>query len=98
VKAWGAGRLAGLSPTTRYVRRPYGAYSNAAPELAWPLRDPERCLLRAELLEELIRRQPKSRDDWFRLISHQLRSNTEPRQVGQYLPRVLEMIRGSVAY
>ena len=32
-KAWGAGRLAGLLPTTRYVRRPYGAYSNAAPEL-----------------------------------------------------------------
>ena len=53
---------------------------------------PGRNLLRDELLEEFMLRRPKSRDDWFRLISHRLRTETEPEQVGRYLAKVLEVI------
>src|SRR5579885_2265744 len=54
--------------------------------------DPERCLLRPTLMDEFIRRKPRSRDDWFRLITPELRSGTDPKQVGHFLPRVLEII------
>jgi very-short-patch-repair endonuclease len=55
--------------------------------------DAEKSLLRPALLEEFIRRKPRSRGDWFRLIEPEMRSATDPRQVGQFLPRVLDIIR-----
>lgn len=56
----------------------------------------DKCLLRDELLEELMFRRPGSRDDWFRLISQRLRAQTDSGQVSRYLPRVLEAIANSV--
>jgi very-short-patch-repair endonuclease len=58
----------------------------------FPDSPPDKGLLRDELLEELMFRRPKSKDDWFRLISQRLRTGTEPKQVGRYLPRVLQAI------
>ena len=52
----------------------------------------DRCLLRDEVLEELMFRRPRSREDWFRLISEPLRAQTESRQASRYLPRILEAI------
>jgi len=62
---------------------------------AFPDSPQERCLLRPELLEELISTRPRTRDDWFRRISPELRSGTDAKQVGQFLPRVLELINRS---
>ncbi|MBI3681089.1 MAG: DUF4011 domain-containing protein [Acidobacteria bacterium] len=59
---------------------------------AFPDCAPEKCLLRPELLEELIGKRPRSRDHWFRMISHALRSSTDSKQVGQFLDRVLTII------
>jgi very-short-patch-repair endonuclease len=61
-------------------------------EAEFPDSPRDKRLLRDELLEELMFRRPKSRDDWFRLISQRLRTGTEPQQVGRYLPRVLQAI------
>jgi hypothetical protein len=52
----------------------------------------DRGLLRDELLEELMLRRPKSKEDWFRLIAQHLRTQTDLKQVGRYLPRVLQVI------
>jgi hypothetical protein len=52
-------------------------------------------LLRQVLLDEFVRRRPRTKEDWFRLISYDLRSHTDSRQVGQYLGRVLEIIKSS---
>lgn len=61
----------------------------------FPSSPPEKRLLRDELLEELMLRRPKSRDDWFRLVSLRLRTDTEVKQVGRYLMKVLEAITES---
>ncbi|MGO8816108.1 MAG: DUF4011 domain-containing protein [Terriglobia bacterium] len=58
----------------------------------FPSSPPEKRLLRDELLEELMLRRPKSRDDWFRLVSQRLRMETEVKQVGRYLLSVLQAI------
>jgi very-short-patch-repair endonuclease len=63
---------------------------------AFPGSPPEKCLLRDQLLEEFIRARPKTRDDWFRMISHDLRSRTDSKQVAQFLARVLEVIGRSL--
>jgi superfamily I DNA and/or RNA helicase/very-short-patch-repair endonuclease len=60
---------------------------------AFPDSPPEKGLLRNVVLDEFVRKHPKTRDDWFRVISHELRANTDSKQVGQYLPRVLAIIR-----
>ena len=52
-------------------------------------------LLRQALLDEFVRRRPRTKEDWFRLISFDLRSQTDSKQVGQYLGRVLEIITSS---
>lgn len=52
----------------------------------------EKGLLGPGLLDELVQRRPKTRDDWFRKISQSSRINVDSRQVSQYLERVLEMI------
>lgn len=52
-------------------------------------------LLRQVLLDEFVRRRPRTKDDWFRFIPYDLRSQTDSRQVGQYLSRVLDMITSS---
>jgi very-short-patch-repair endonuclease len=61
----------------------------------FPDSPPEKDLLRNALLDELVRRRPKTRDDWFRVISHELRSNTDSKQVGPYLPKILAIINGT---
>ncbi len=55
----------------------------------------EACLLRDSVLDELVRRRPRTKDDWFRVISYQQRTQTDARQVGQYLAKVLEVINDS---
>ncbi len=52
----------------------------------------EKGLLSPGLLDELVQRRPKTRDDWFRKISQASRISVDSRQVGQYLERVLELI------
>lgn len=60
---------------------------------AFPDSDPERCLLRPALMDELLRRMPRSKDEWFRVIPPELRAGTDSKQVGRFLLRVLEFIR-----
>jgi len=48
--------------------------------------------LRQALLDELIEKRPKTRDDWFRKIPQNLRISVDSRQVGKYLDRVLDII------
>ena len=55
----------------------------------------EACLLRQAILDELVRRRPRTKEDWFRVISYDMRSQTDSKQVGQYLGKVLEIINGS---
>jgi very-short-patch-repair endonuclease len=52
-------------------------------------------LLRDALLEEFARRRPRTRDEWFRLVPQELRSSTDSKQVGQFLPKVLAIIKSS---
>jgi very-short-patch-repair endonuclease len=58
----------------------------------FPESPPDKGLLRDELLDDFIARRPKTRDDWFRLIPQNLRANTDSKQVGRFLQRVLEVI------
>jgi very-short-patch-repair endonuclease len=51
-------------------------------------------LLRQALLDEFVRRRPRTRNEWFQ-ISYDLRSQTDSKQVGQYLDRVLSIISSS---
>ena len=39
---------------------------------AFPDSPPEKGLLREALLDELTRRRPRTRDDWFRMVSQEL--------------------------
>jgi len=64
-------------------------------EAAFPGSPPEKGLLRDALLDEFTRRRPKTRDDWFRMVSQDLRSSTDSKQVAQFLPNVLAIIKGS---
>ncbi|MGA3241825.1 MAG: AAA domain-containing protein [Bryobacteraceae bacterium] len=59
---------------------------------AFPDSSAEKGLLQKDLLEEFIENRPKTRDDWFRRIPQQLRTNVDSKQVGRYLDRVLEII------
>lgn len=52
-------------------------------------------LLRHAVLDELVRKRPRTKDEWFKAISVDLRSGTDARQVGRYLPRVLGLIASS---
>lgn len=52
-------------------------------------------LLRQVVLDELVRRRPRTRIDWFNMISYELRSQTDAKQVGQYLDKVLNIIANS---
>ena len=49
-------------------------------------------LLRQVLLDEFVRRRPRTKEDWFKFIPYELRSQTDSKQVGQYLSRVLNII------
>ena len=59
---------------------------------AFPDSPAEKGLLRESLLEEFIQKRPKTKDDWFRKIPQEFRTNVESKQVGRYLDRVLEII------
>ena len=59
---------------------------------AFPDSPPERSLLRSDLLDEFVELRPKSRDEWFRTLSQQVRGTVDWRQVGRYLDRVLQTI------
>ena len=50
------------------------------------------CLLRDELLEEFMAKRPLTKDDWFRRIPQELRTQTNSTQVGRFLPLILETI------
>jgi hypothetical protein len=52
----------------------------------------EKNLLREDLLEEFIEKRPKTKDEWFKKIPQPLRAGVDSKQVGKYLPRVLEII------
>jgi very-short-patch-repair endonuclease len=62
--------------------------------LEFPDTQADRDLLRDELLEKLMLRRPKSKEDWFRLIPQRLRTQTDSKQVSRYLPRILGAIVG----
>jgi very-short-patch-repair endonuclease len=62
---------------------------------AFPDSPDEKGLLRDSLLEEFIQKRPKTKDDWFRKIPQEFRTNVESKQVGRYLERVLEIIAES---
>jgi very-short-patch-repair endonuclease len=59
---------------------------------AFPDSVQEKDLLNQDLLEELIRKRPRTKDDWFRKIPERMRSGVDSKQVGRYLDRVLEII------
>ncbi len=59
---------------------------------AFPDSRPEKGLLRKTLLDEFVKKRPKTKEEWFRLIQPDLRSETEPEQVGQFLTTVLGVI------
>jgi hypothetical protein len=52
----------------------------------------EEGLLRETLLDEFVAKRPKMKDEWFRKVSHDLRANTDPGQVGKFLIGVLEIV------
>jgi very-short-patch-repair endonuclease len=64
---------------------------------AFPDLEPARCLLRDPMINEFVKYRPTSKDEWFRRISHALRSGTDSGQVGRFLDEVLEMIREHVS-
>ncbi len=55
----------------------------------------EASLLSQALLDELVQKRPKTRDEWFQRIPQGLRISVDSRQVGKYLDRVLEIISES---
>jgi very-short-patch-repair endonuclease len=60
---------------------------------AFPESPPEKGLLQDGLLEEFLQKRPKTKDDWFRKIPQDFRTKVDSQQVGQYLYRVLDIIR-----
>lgn len=62
---------------------------------AFPDSPAENGLLRKKMLERFVAARPTSKDEWFRVFSTDMRTNTDSRQVHQYLERVLEIIRAS---
>jgi very-short-patch-repair endonuclease len=64
-------------------------------KVTFPDSPAEAGLLREALLDEFTGSRPTTQGDWFRLVSHELRSATDPKQVGLFLPRVLAIIRDS---
>jgi very-short-patch-repair endonuclease len=59
---------------------------------AFPDSPVEKNLLCKEILEEFIEKLPKTKDEWFKKIPQPLRAGVDSKQVGKYLPRVLEII------
>ena len=45
------------------------------------------------LLDEIVEKRPKNRDEWFRKIPQNLRTSVDSKQAAKYLDRVLEIIR-----
>jgi very-short-patch-repair endonuclease len=60
---------------------------------AFPDTPADKCILSPILLEEFMQKRPKTRDEWLRRITQEARANVASKQVGQYLDRVLEVIR-----
>jgi len=60
---------------------------------AFPETPGGQCLLRDELLDLFVEKRPTTREDWFRVVPYELRAATEAAQVGQFLDRVLGIIR-----
>jgi very-short-patch-repair endonuclease len=59
---------------------------------AFPDTPAEGNLLRPHLVEELVRRRPRSKADWLRMISFELRDKTDLAQIRQHLDSVLGII------
>ena len=59
---------------------------------SFPNIDPSKGLLRKSLLDTFLRLKPTSREEWLARIPYDLRSATDPEQVGKYLDEVLEIV------
>jgi very-short-patch-repair endonuclease len=59
---------------------------------AFPNVDPARGLLRKTLLDALLRLKPRTREQWLNSVPYDLRSDTDPEQVGKYLDKVLGIV------
>jgi very-short-patch-repair endonuclease len=59
---------------------------------AFPHCTADASLLRPSMLDEFVRKRPKTREDWFRIFSYDQRSKTDAKQIGKYLDRVLEIV------
>lgn len=44
------------------------------------------------MLDELLEKRPKNRDEWFRKIPQSLRASVDSKQIAKYLDRVLGII------
>ncbi len=64
-------------------------------EPAFPESPEEKCLLRDEMIEVFVELRPTTRQAWFNRVASDLRAGTEPKQVGSFLDRILEMIAQS---
>lgn len=79
---------------TETLRRKLIDFRETVIKPAFPEAPLEQGLLRKSLLDEFVAKRPKTKDEWFRKISHDLRSTSDPAQVGQYLATILEIIAG----
>jgi len=59
---------------------------------AFPDSDPGRCLLRDQMINELVRYRPTEKEHWFRRIPLSLRAGSDSEQVGRFLGEVLQII------
>jgi very-short-patch-repair endonuclease len=60
--------------------------------VSFPDSSPEGGLLRDSLLDTFVLKRPRTRDEWFRVMSYDQRAQTDARQVGKYLDTVLQII------
>lgn len=60
---------------------------------AFPERSDEIGLLRPQMLEELLKKKPRSREEFLARVAAPLRQGTGPGQVGRFLDLVLEALR-----
>jgi very-short-patch-repair endonuclease len=58
----------------------------------FPDTSPEKNLLSDTLIRRFVEVRPTTKEDWFRMIPHEIRENVDSRQVGKYLNKVFEII------
>jgi very-short-patch-repair endonuclease len=80
---------------TEALRHRLIAFRDNEIRLAFPDTPAEKCLLGKAMLDEFVDKRPKTKSDWFRRISKELRTSVDSQQVGIYLDRVLTIIAES---